>query len=139
MFLKSNITINFKHMTELNQVYKCVSCGEIVEIVRAGSCSPRCCDQLMVLQQANTVDASSEKHVPVITRTEDGYRVVIGAEKHPMTSEHHIEWIELLVDGAVYRQNLEVGAEPEATFCVAGEKIEARAYCNLHALWSAKS
>jgi len=123
-------------MTEARQIYRCEKCGEVVEVVRAGSGEMACCGKPMQLEKENTVDASFEKHVPVITRTEDGFRVVVGAEKHPMIPEHHIEWIELVADGKTYRQTLEVGDEPEATFCLRAERVEARAYCNLHGLWS---
>ncbi|MFA6897257.1 MAG: desulfoferrodoxin [Patescibacteria group bacterium] len=127
-------------MTETRQIYKCPICGNIVEVVHAGAGQLVCCGQPMQLQVANTVDASFEKHVPVIAKTEAGYKVAVGSEKHPMTIEHHIEWIELVADGAVYRQNLEPGDEPEAEFYISASKeaIEARAYCNLHGLWSAK-
>jgi superoxide reductase len=94
----------------------------------------------MELKSANTADASSEKHVPVIEKTESGYLVRIGSEKHPMIPEHYIEWIELIADDRIYRRELKAGDQPEAEFCVStlGEGAEARAYCNLHALWSAK-
>ena len=124
-------------MTQTKQIYRCPVCGNIVEVVHDGVGQLVCCGQPMQLVIAGVVDASLEKHVPVITKTESGYEVAIGAEKHPMTEEHHIEWIELIVDDRVYRKELKPGDEPEAQFCIAGDKIEARAYCNLHGLWSA--
>ena len=125
-------------MVELKQVYRCPVCGNVVEVVRVGGGELVCCGQAMELQRPGMVDASLEKHVPVIYRTADGFKVVVGSEKHPMTVEHHIEWIELIVDGKVYREHLKIESEPEAEFCVQGKEIEARAYCNLHGLWSAK-
>lgn len=125
-------------MMELKQIYRCPVCGNIVEIVRVGGGDLVCCGQSMELQRPGMVDASLEKHVPVIYRTADGFKVVVGSEKHPMTVEHHIEWIELIVDGKVYREHLKIEGEPEAEFCVGGTEVEARAYCNLHGLWSAK-
>lgn len=83
-------------MTETKQVYKCPICGNIVEVLHSGAGELVCCGQPMVLQKENTVDASLEKHVPVITKTATGYLVKIGSEIHPMTLEHHIEWIELI-------------------------------------------
>lgn len=122
-------------MTELRQVYRCPICGNIVEVLHPGKGELVCCGQPMQLQQENAADASKEKHAPVITKTENGYKVAVGSEKHPMTSEHHIEWIELIADGKVYRQELAIGSEPEAEFCVEAEVVAARAYCNLHGLW----
>jgi len=125
-------------MTELKQIYRCPICGNIVEMVHPGAGELVCCGQPMQLQKENTVDASAEKHMPVIFKTEDGYKIVIGSEKHPMTEEHHIEWIELIADGRVYRKELKAGDASEAEFCALGGEVEARAYCNLHGLWSAK-
>ena len=58
---------------------------------------------------ANTVDASKEKHVPVIEKLADGFKVKIGSVPHPMEEKHYIEWIELLADGKAYRQYLKPG------------------------------
>ena len=62
-----------------------------------------CCNQPMVLMKENTVDASTEKHVPVIEKTEKGIRVTVGSVKHPMEKKHYIEWIEVITDGKSYR------------------------------------
>jgi superoxide reductase len=125
-------------MTEKKQVYKCPICGNIVEVLHSGVGELVCCGQPMGLQKENTVDASLEKHVPVTTKTATGYLVKIGSEVHPMTPEHHIEWIELIASGRVYRKELNVGDVPEVEFCMEGEATDARAYCNLHGLWSGK-
>ena len=53
-------------MTERNQVYKCNICGNIVEVLHAGGGTLVCCGQDMELLKENTVDASQEKHVPVV-------------------------------------------------------------------------
>jgi superoxide reductase len=56
-----------------------------------------------------------------------------------MQDEHFIEWIELLADGKVYRQNLQPGETPQATFPVIAQQVTAREHCNLHGLWLAKN
>jgi superoxide reductase len=89
----------------------------------------------MILQTENSVDASLEKHVPVIEKTETGVKVKIGALPHPMEEVHYIEWIEVIVDDRVDRKYLKPGDAPEAEFNRSGENITARAYCNLHGLW----
>ena len=90
-------------MTELNQVYKCNICGNIVEMVHAGPGELFCCGQPMALMKENTVDASLEKHVPVIEKTKTGIKVKVGSIPHPMEQAHYIEWIELIADGkAIY-------------------------------------
>lgn len=124
-------------MTKKNEVYKCSLCGNIVEILHAGAGELVCCGQPMVLMSENTVDAAKEKHVQVITKVADGYKVAVGAVAHPMEEKHWIEFIELIADGKVYRQYLNPGEAPEATFCIKADKVAAREYCNLHGLWKA--
>jgi superoxide reductase len=87
---------------------------------------------------ANTVDASLEKHVPIIEKTENGITVKVGSAPHPMEEKHYIEWIEVIIDSRVYRQFLVPGGSPEAFFPVKGESITAREYCNVHGLWESK-
>ncbi|MBL7160573.1 MAG: desulfoferrodoxin, partial [Candidatus Aenigmarchaeota archaeon] len=85
----------------------------------------------------NTVDASQEKHVPVVERTETGVRVKVGSVEHPMEEKHYIEWIEVIADNKTYRKFLNPGEKPEVEFEVKAENITAREYCNLHGLWVA--
>jgi superoxide reductase len=59
-------------MTKLKQVYKCEVCGNIVEVLHTGAGELVCCGQPMKLKEANTVDAATEKHVPVIEKTDKG-------------------------------------------------------------------
>ncbi len=122
-------------MAEIMQVYKCDVCGNIVEVLHGGAGDLVCCGQPMKLMTENTVDAAKEKHVPVIEKTADGWRVTVGAVAHPMEEKHYIEWIELIADGIVYRAVLKPGDKPEAEFKVKAAKVSAREYCNLHGLW----
>jgi len=85
--------------------------------------------------EEQTADAATEKHVPVIEKTDAGIKVKVGSVPHPMQAEHYIEWIELLADGKVYRQFLAPGAEPEALFAVQADAVSAREHCNVHGLW----
>jgi len=124
-------------MSKTNEIYKCNVCGNIVEVLHAGEGELVCCEQPMVLMTENTVDAAKEKHVPVITKVAEGYRVAVGSVAHPMEAKHWIEWIELVANGRVYRQNLEPGQLPEATFSIKADHVSAREYCNLHGLWKA--
>jgi superoxide reductase len=54
-----------------------------------------------------------------------------------MEEKHWIEWVELIVDGKVYRQFLKPGQPPEAAFSIKADTVTAREYCNLHGLWKA--
>ncbi len=126
-------------MAEALQVYKCELCGNIVEVLHGGAGELVCCGEAMKLLKENTVDAAKEKHVPILERTADGWRVIVGAVAHPMEEKHYIEWIELVADGQVHRAHLKPGDKPEAEFKVKAAKAYAREYCNLHGLWKAEA
>ena len=92
----------------------------------------------MKLMAENTVDAAKEKHVPVLEETADGYTIKVGSVAHPMAPEHYIQWVELILGSKVYREFLQPGQEPQASFKAdKKEKPVAREYCNLHGLWKA--
>lgn len=122
-------------MTNLTQVYKCGVCGNMVEVVHEGMGQLICCGKPMILMNENTVDASKEKHVPVIEKAEGGILVKVGSVQHPMEEKHYIEWVELHSENRIYRKHLIPGEKPEALFEIAGEVDYVRAYCNLHGLW----
>lgn len=122
-------------MAEKLEIYKCEVCGNIVEILHEGAGELVCCGEPMKLYEENTVDAAKEKHVPVVEKFEGGFKVKVGSVPHPMEEKHYIEWIEVIADGKAYRQFLNPGEAPEATFKIDAERITAREYCNIHALW----
>jgi superoxide reductase len=124
-------------MAERFEVYKCEVCGNIVEVLHGGAGQMVCCNQPMTALKENTVDASLEKHVPVVEVTAEGIKVKVGAVAHPMEEKHYIEWIELIADGKAYRQFLAPGGVAEAFFAVKADKVTARELCNLHGLWKA--
>lgn len=126
-------------MAKQLEIYKCNVCGNIVEVMHGGAGELVCCGQSMQLIQAGTVDASKEKHVPVLEKTAQGYKVKVGSAPHPMEEKHYIEWVELIADGKSYKQFLQPGQQPEAEFCIQAEQVTAREYCNVHGLWEAKT
>jgi superoxide reductase len=117
------------------EVYKCSVCGNIVEVIHVGGGELVCCGKPMLLQIENTVDASKEKHIPIIEKTECGIKVKIGSIAHPMEEKHYIEWIEAVSNGKAYRSFLKPGDVPEAEFCIPAEGVMVREYCNVHGLW----
>lgn len=121
--------------TEKLQVWKCDICGNIVEMVHAGAGELVCCGQPMKHKDEQNADFATEKHVPVIEQVEGGIKVVVGSTLHPMEDKHYIEWIQILIDDAEYKQFLKPGDPPEAFFPVTGSDITAREYCNVHGLW----
>lgn len=117
------------------EVYKCSVCGNIVEVLFVGGGELVCCGKPMILQVENTVDASKEKHVPVIEKTADGIKVRIGSVPHPMEDKHYIQWVQVIAGEKSYREFLKPGMMPEAVFRLADGSMSAREYCNLHGLW----
>lgn len=122
-------------MTKRLEIYKCSICGNIVEVMHTGAPSLTCCNQKMILQEEGTVDAATEKHVPVIKKIEGGYKIIVGEVEHPMIEEHYIEWIQLITEDEVYTKFLKPGEKPEAEFKTDADNVTAREYCNLHGNW----
>ncbi len=125
-------------MANRQDVYKCETCGNILEVLHAGGGEPSCCGKSMKVFKDNTVDASKEKHMPVVEKLANGYKVTVGSIPHPMEDKHFIEWIELTTGDAVSRRFLKPGQPPVAMFeGVTAPGAVARAFCNLHGLWKA--
>jgi len=122
-------------MTTRLEVYKCSVCGNIVEVMHASGGTLTCCGQPMKMMAENTVDAATEKHVPVVERVDGGYKVRVGSVTHPMEEKHYIEWIEVVAGDVVQRRYLAPGQEPEAVFMIDADEVVAREYCNLHGHW----
>lgn len=126
-------------MVSRNQIYRCNTCGNLVEVLHAGGGKLVCCGAPMALLVENTVDAAHEKHVPVAEQSCGGVRVTVGSVPHPMQEEHLIEWVELLTDGQVQRTYLVPGQPPIVQFEAQTKDFTVREYCNLHGLWKAES
>ena len=116
--------------------YVCPHCGNLVEMVNDAGVKPVCCGQKMNELVPNTVDASGEKHIPVVTVSDGIVEVNVGSVDHPMVDVHWIEWIQLVTDKGSYRKVLNPSEAPHVKFLLGEEKPEAvYAYCNLHGLW----
>jgi len=127
-------------MTQINDIYKCEICGNIIESVHSGSDTLTCCGQLMTKMEPKTGPEGQEKHLPVIEKNGNKITVMVGSVPHPMVEEHFIEWIEIIIGDKVQRVFLKPGDEPTVEFEIMGinETIVARAYCNIHGLWTTK-
>jgi superoxide reductase len=115
--------------------YKCNHCGNvIVKVVDAGV-PVMCCGEKMVELVPNTVDASGEKHLPVVTVLDNNsIKVEVGSVHHPMLPEHHISFVYVETENGGIQVNLK--DKPEAVVYLGEEKVVAvYEYCNLHGLW----
>jgi superoxide reductase len=122
-------------VAELRQIYKHDKTKVMVEVIHEGSGKLYVDNEEMSLIDENIVDASKEKHVPVIEKVNGGVLVKVGEVVHPMEENHYIEWIEIHAGNKLYRQYLNPGDKPEAFFKIDEEVDYAREYCNLHGLW----
>ena len=122
------------------KLYKCMHCGNVVEKVLDKGVPVVCCGEPMVELVANTTDAATEKHVPVLSIEGDVLTAKVGEVAHPMTEEHLITAIFAVVGNKVLRADLTADDEPVATFALGGYKgtVEVYEYCNLHGLWKAE-
>ena len=114
----------------------CEHCGNLIEVINDARVPMICCGQKMTRLEAGVVEASHEKHVPVVKVEGNTGTVEIGSVAHPMTPEHSIEWVYLQTDVGGQRKDLTPNDAPTVSFALAGEKpIAVYAYCNLHGLW----
>ncbi|QHI71092.1 desulfoferrodoxin family protein [Aminipila terrae] len=120
--------------------FVCKHCGNLVEMIKSSGAPMVCCGEKMTELEANTVDASFEKHIPVVTVGGNTVVAKVGSVEHPMVEEHYIEWLYLLTSKGAQRKNLSPGEKPEAEFALAqGETpLAVFAYCNLHGLWKSE-
>ena len=117
--------------------YKCNHCQNLIEMVDDRKVNPVCCGEKMMELVPGKVDASLEKHVPVVEVKDGVVEVMVGSVSHPMTEEHLIEWIVVETEKGVYRKNLKSGDAPMARFMLLDDEkvVNVYAYCNLHGLW----
>ena len=116
--------------------YVCEHCGNLVGMVHDAGVPMTCCGQKMTRLEAGVVEASHEKHVPVVTVDGSTVRVEVGSVAHPMTEEHLISWVYLQTDRGGQRKCLSAGDAPVVSFSLIDEKpVAVYAYCNLHGLW----
>jgi len=128
--------VNQMSRRQEQQFFICKHCRNLVGMINNAGVQIICCGEAMSELVPNTVDAAVEKHVPEVTVEGNTVKVQIGSVLHPMSEEHHIEWIYLETAKGGQRKNLEVGDESSAVFTLVDDQPTAvYAYCNLHGLW----
>ena len=115
--------------------YRCAHCGNVIQKVVDKKVPVVCCGQRMEELVPGTVEASVEKHLPVVTVLEGNrIKVEVGSVAHPMLPEHHIAFIYVETENGGIRVDL--GDKPEAVIALGEEKaVAVYEYCNLHGLW----
>ena len=115
--------------------YKCQHCGNVIMKFVDSQVPVVCCGEKMKELVPGTLDASLEKHVPVVTKIDDKtIKVQVGSVAHPMLEEHHIAFIYVETEKGGIRVDLK--DKPEAVVYLGEEKaVAVYEYCNLHGLW----
>ena len=121
--------------------YLCKHYGNIIAYAKNKGVPVMCCGEKMNELVPGSVDAATEKHVPVISVEGNKVTVTVGEVEHPMAEEHFIEWIALETQEGNQRKELKPGSKPQAVFMLAetDKAVAAYAYCNLHGLWKAEA
>ncbi|MFR5933863.1 MAG: desulfoferrodoxin family protein [Oscillospiraceae bacterium] len=117
--------------------FQCAHCGNIIAYVEDKGVPVMCCGEKMQEIIPGSVDAATEKHVPLLEQTGVYVTVKVGSVDHPMLPEHYIGWIALETKAGNQRKLLAPGDAPQVCFalCPGDEPIAAYAWCNLHGLW----
>ncbi|WP_300282578.1 desulfoferrodoxin family protein [Peptacetobacter sp.] len=118
--------------------YLCEKCKKIVEVVHETPVPLMCCGQKMTELVANTEDAATEKHVPVVSVEGNKVKIEVGSVEHPMMEKHYIMFIVLETNKGIHKKYLNPGEKPVAEFALLEDEkpVIAHEYCNLHGLWS---
>ena len=122
-------------MTQKLEIYKCEICGNVIEITHNGANSLVCCNQDMELLEEHRANENDAHFAHVENLSEIQKRVFFN---HPMTKEHHIEYIEIISNDHKYlkRKFLSETDSPEISFkCDCKEGFYVRLYCNLDGVW----
>ncbi len=128
-------------MTKKFEMYRCETCGNIVQVIIEGEGVLVCCDANMTLLAPHTLEDEmmNEKHVPVFSVTEEnGTEIKVGSVEHPMLPEHYIMFIEAIApDKSWFKlKYLKPGDKPMLAMKHKLDNLSAKAYCNLHGLWT---
>lgn len=117
--------------------YKCPHCGNVIVKLVDSGVVPVCCGETMKVLDPRVMDGAKEKHVPALSRAENGtLHAVIGETAHPMTPEHHICFIAAETAHSIDVHYLNPAQPAETSFCDCNDAITAvYEYCNLHGLW----
>ena len=115
--------------------FKCEACGNVAIKLVDSNVPLVCCGKPMTELKPNTEEMASEKHLPVVTRLDNGrIKVEVGSIPHPMTPEHNIAFIYVETDNGGIRVDLR--DSPEAVVSVGDSRVVAvYEYCNIHGLW----
>jgi superoxide reductase len=123
-------------MNGKQKFYICKHCGNLAGLIEDKGVPMICCGERMSEIVPNTVEASVEKHLPIVEKSDYVLSVLVGSVPHPMEEAHHIAFVYVETERGGQRKCLKVGEEPKLSFAFSGDKpVMVYASCNLHGLW----
>jgi superoxide reductase len=121
---------------------RCVDCSTLVEALNEQCCDElSCCGKPMDLLIPNhNAGADGEKHLPVAWWEDGALIVKIGRILHPMSQQHHIEWVCVQNKYETHRIRLKRGEDPilHIPLAPSAAPVTIYTYCNRHGLWKAQ-
>ena len=113
--------------------YQCKNCNSVLIKIKKSD-NIMCCDNEFKELPINSLEASHEKHLPVVSFSNNLMNVSIGSDIHPMSKEHLIEWV--FVEYSNGGEYVFLNDDPVVTINVLGRVTKrVYAYCNLHGLF----
>ena len=106
-------------MCNNNEFYFCEHCGNLIDMIHNAGVSVLCCGQKMKRIEPGALEASQEKHLPVVSVSGNTVTVNVGSVEHPMTEEQkdifqkfHDCWDEYvsLAEAAIFEYAFRLGA-----------------------------
>ena len=123
-------------MSENQKFFVCKHCGNLIGLIDNKGVPMVCCGENMTELIPNTVEASTEKHLPAVTASASGIDIQVGGVPHPMEAAHYIPFVYVETERGGQRKRLTPGEEPKLSFSFVNDKpVAVYAYCNLHGLW----
>lgn len=124
-------------MREEQKFYVCKHCGNVIGLINNAGVPLICCGEEMTELIANNTEAKTDYHIPATAVNGNLITVDIGKFPHPMTPEHHINWVYIQTERGGQRKNIRPGEAPAVVFSLAGDDkyLKTYAHCTLHGLW----
>lgn len=121
------------------EIYICEICGNIVQKLHDGGGELVCCGESMKKIEPKLHEENiTEKHVPIFIKTDENTTEIrVGEVLHPMSEEHHIEFIESIdsENNTITVKFLRTDEEPKMHLKNCSNNMKAIEYCNIHGLW----
>lgn len=124
-------------MAKKGKIYRCSTCGNIIEVLHEGQGTLVCCGKDMEILEEKSKEEGLEKHLPEVKIEDNNVKVTVGSILHPMEDSHYIQFIELIFDENRIIKYLKPQESPMVEFKLDKQytNIKIRAYCNIHGLW----